>query len=138
MYLLLSRNNPYLEELNKNLQGQEISKDFEGMEIDLKNRFKSKDSDIKENYNLSNLSSETYTDYEENSNASSLISSKLKSSQIDFDPNIKGNKSYIKKITLFKNYIHIFEISSSILIIISAILCQIEDDEFYYKNFKIN
>ena len=96
MYLLLSRNNPYLEELNKNLQGQEISKDFEGMEIDLKNRFKSKDSDIKENYNLSNLSSETYTDYEENSNTSSLISSKLKSSQIDFDTDTKGNKSYIK------------------------------------------
>ena len=133
MYLLLSRNNPYLEELNKNLQGQEISKDFEGMEIDLKNRFKSKDSDIKENYNVSNLSSETFTDYEDISNDTS-ISAKLKSSQIDYEPNVKGNKLYIKKITLFKYYIHIFEISSSILIILSAILCQIEDDKFYDKN----
>ena len=134
MYLLLSRNNPYLEELNKNPQGHEIQKDFEGMEIDLKNRFKSKDTDIKENYNLSNLSSETYTDYDDNSNASSLISSKLKSSQIDLDPTTKGNKAYMKKITLYKTYIHIFEIISSFLIIITAILCQIEDDKFYYKN----
>ena len=50
MYLLLSKNNPYLEELNKNPQGQTLQKDFDGMEIDLKNRFKSKELDIKDNY----------------------------------------------------------------------------------------
>ena len=54
MYLILSRNNPYLEELNKNPQGQTLQKDFDGMEIDLKNRFKSKELDIKDNYNMSN------------------------------------------------------------------------------------
>ena len=50
MYLLLSKNNPYLEELNRTPQGQTIQKDFDGMEIDLKNRFKSKNLELKDNY----------------------------------------------------------------------------------------
>lgn len=36
MYLLITRNNPYLELLNKNPQSTAFQKDLDGMEIDLK------------------------------------------------------------------------------------------------------
>ena len=103
MYLILSRNNPYLEELNKNPQGQTLQKDFDGMEIDLKNRFKSKELDIKDNYNMSNLTSENFSDEVNTSNRSSIsfIPSKLKTSQIDeFDLN--GYKTKQKKNRIIK------------------------------------
>ena len=77
MYLLLSRNNPYLEELNKNPQGQTLQKDFDGMEIDLKNRFKSKELNMKDNYNLSNLTSEISEEGTSHTSSLSFISSKL-------------------------------------------------------------
>ena len=57
MYLILSKNN-----WNKNSQGLTLQKDFDRMEIDLKNRFKSKELDIKDNYNMSNLISENFSD----------------------------------------------------------------------------
>ena len=129
MYLILSRNNPYLEELNKNPQGQTLQKDFDGMEIDLKNRFKSKELDIKDNYNMSNLTSENFSDEVNTSNRSSIsfIPSKLKTSQIDeFDLN--GYKTKQKKIELLKKYIHILDIISSLIIIISEIICQNENE----------
>ena len=40
MYLLITRNNPYLEELNKNPQSTAFQKDLDGIEIDLKNKRK--------------------------------------------------------------------------------------------------
>ena len=136
MYLILSRNNPYLEELNKNPQGQTLQKDFDGMEIDLKNRFKSKELDIKDNYNMSNLTSENFSDEVNTSNRSSIsfIPSKLKTSQIDeFDLN--GYKTKQKKIELLKKYIHILDIISSLIIIISEIICQIENENYSEFNF---
>ena len=87
MYLLLSRNNPYLEELNRTPQGQTLQKDFDGMEIDLKNRFKSKNLDMKDNY-MTNNYSEVISDYDEdtsNGDSLSFISSKLKSSNIEIN-----------------------------------------------------
>ena len=136
MYLILSRNNPYLEELNKNPQGQTLQKDFDGMEIDLKNRFKSKELDIKDNYNMSNLTSENFSDEVNTSNRSSIsfIPSKLKTSQIDeFDLN--GYKTKQKKIELLKKYIHILDVISSLIIIISEIICQIENENYSEFNF---
>ena len=74
------------------------------MEIDLKNRFKSKELDIKDNYNMS----------------------------IDeFDLNVYKTK---KKIELLNKYIHII---SSLLIIISEIICQNENENFSEFNFYI-
>ena len=102
------------------------------MEIDLKNRFKSKELDIKDNYNMSNLTSENFSDEVNTSNRSSIsfIPSKLKTSQIDeFDLNVYKTK---KKIELLNKYIHII---SSLLIIISEIICQIENENYSEFNF---
>ena len=136
MYLLLSKNNPYLEELNKNPQGQTFQKDFDdGMEIDLKNRFKSKECDMKNNYNLSNISSENNSEEVDTSHTSSLsfISSKLKSSQIG-ELDLKGKKTKEKQIEQLKKYIHILDIISSLIIITSEIFCQIENENFTELN----
>ena len=134
MYLLLSKNNPYLEELNKTPQGQAIQKDFDGMEIDLKNRFKSKNLELKDNY-ISNNFSENVSDEEDTSNADSLslISSKLKSSQIGNEEDLEKKKKQ-KTIKQLKFYIHIINIISSCFIIISVIITQIENDKFYFDN----
>ncbi len=136
MYLLLSKNNPYLEELNKNPQGQTLQKDFDdGMEIDLKNRFKSKELDMKDNYNLSSISSENYSEEVDTSHTSSLsfISSKLKTSQIG-ELDLKGKKTKEKQIEQLKKYIHILDIISSLIIITSEIFCQIENENFSELN----
>ncbi len=107
MYLLLSKNNPYLEELNRTPQGQTIQKDFDGMEIDLKNRFKSKNLELKDNY-ISNNFSENISEEEDTSNSDSLslISSKLKSSQIGNDEDLekKKNTKYNKTIKILYTY----------------------------------
>ena len=50
MYLLITRNNPYLEELNKNPQSTAFQKDLDGIEIDLKNKMKDHEMDIRDNY----------------------------------------------------------------------------------------
>ena len=83
MYLLLSKNNPYLEELNKSPQDQNFQKDFEGMEIDLKNRFKRKNIDLKDNFMTKNFSDNNSDEGDtSNDDSLSLISSKLKTSHI--------------------------------------------------------
>ena len=134
MYLLLSKTNPYLEELNRTPQGHTIQKDFDGMEIDLKNRFKSKNLELKDNY-ISNNFSENISDEEDTSNADSLsyISSKLKSSQIGNDEDLEKKKTQ-NTIKQLKFYIHILNIISSLFIIISVIFSQIENDQFYFDN----
>ena len=52
MYLLITRNNPYLEERNKNPQSTAFQKDLDGIEIDLKNKMKDHEMDIRGNYDL--------------------------------------------------------------------------------------
>ena len=136
MYLLLSRNNPYLEELNRTPQGQTLQKDFDGMEIDLKNRFKSKNLDIKDNY-MTNNYSEVISDYDEdtsNGDSLSFISSKIKSSNIEINEEEFETKKKEKKFIHFKYYIHLLNIIASILIIISQIFCHIENDNYFFDN----
>ena len=58
MYLLITRNNPYLEELNKNPQSTAFQKDLDGIEIDLKNKKKDHEMDIRDNYDLDKDSDE--------------------------------------------------------------------------------
>ena len=58
MYLLITRNNPYLEELNKNPQSTAFQKDLGGIEIDLKNKMKDHEMDIRDNYDLDKDSDE--------------------------------------------------------------------------------
>ena len=58
MYLLITRNNPYLEELNKNPQSTAFQKDLDGIEIDLKNKIKDHEMDIRDNYDLDKDSDE--------------------------------------------------------------------------------
>ena len=135
MYLLLSKNNPYLEELNKSPQDQNFQKDFEGMEIDLKNRFKTKEIDIKGNFVTKNFSDNNSDEGDtSNDDSLSLISSKLQSSHIGINEEeieIK-KKNKIKK--QLKYYIHILNIISSITIIISELFSQIENNKYYFEN----
>ena len=58
MYLLITRNNPYLDELNKNPQSTAFQKDLDGIEIDLKNKMKDHEMDIRDNYDLDKDSDE--------------------------------------------------------------------------------
>ena len=58
MYLLITRNNPYLEELNKIPQSTAFQKDLDGIEIDLKNKMKDHEMDIRDNYDLDKDSDE--------------------------------------------------------------------------------
>ena len=58
MYLLITRNNPYLEELNKNPQSTAFQKDLDGIEIDLKNKMKDHEMDIRDDYDLDKDSDE--------------------------------------------------------------------------------
>ena len=83
MFLLLSRNNPYLEELNGNPNNQMAHKDLEGLEIDLKNRFKDQDKNIKlQQYqplddsldSHSDLTDDEGSNNDSRSNKSSLVS----------------------------------------------------------------
>ena len=130
MYLLISRNNPYLEEINKNPQSQTLQRDFDGMEIDIKNRFKGKD--LKDQYNISNLSSNTFTDDSSTSNNTSIYSLNAKVSQISEEE--KGVNVNKKDSIKYKNYIHLLNASASVLIIISAILSIIENENFHRYN----
>ena len=87
---------------------------------------------------MTNLTSENFSDEVNTSNRSSIsfIPSKLKASQIDeFDLN--GYKTKQKKIELLKKYIYILGIISSLIIIISEIICQNENENYSEFNFYI-
>ena len=73
MYLLITRNNPYLEELNKNTQSTALQKDLDGLEIDLKNKLKVHEMDMRDNYGIDKDSDDNSEfDDEESSKDSSL------------------------------------------------------------------
>ena len=132
MYFILSKNNPYLEELILNPQGQTIQKDFDGMEIDLKNRFKSKNLELKDNY-ISNNFSDNVSEDDDTSKTDSLSMISSKSSQIGNAQDLEKQKIQ-KTIKHLKFYIHILNIISSFFIIISVIFSQFENDTFYFDN----
>ncbi len=84
---------------------------------------------------MSNLTSENFSDEVNTSNRISIsfIPSKLKTSQIDeFDLNAYKTKQ--KKIELLNKYIHII---SSLIIIISEIICQNKNENYSEFNFYI-
>ena len=155
MFLLLSRDNPYLEELNGNPNNQMSHKDLEGLEIDLKNRFKDQEKKFKLHHYQENsfesqddiLSEED--DSNENSsgnNSSSLISlnSDKKMNKINKEINANAlNKEEkeklikLAKLNQFKNLIKLFELLGTIIVIITHFLSQIEDDEFYNYNKEV-
>ena len=135
MYLLLTKTNPYLEEITKSPQDQNFQKDFEGMEIDLKNRFKRKNIDLKDNF-MSNNFSEINSEEGDTSNddSLSLISSKLKTSHIGINEEEIERKKKDKIKNQLKYYIHILNILSSIIIIISQFCSHLENNKYYFDN----
>ena len=135
MYLIFSKNNPYLGELNKSPLDQNFQKEFEGMEIDLKNRFKTKEIDIKDNF-MSNNFSDNISDEENTSNEDSisLMSTKLKSSHIGINEEEIQEKKKDKIKKQLKYYIHILNIISSIIILISQLCSHIENEIYYLEN----
>ena len=154
MFLLLSQSNPYFEETNNNQNKQMAHKDLEGIEIDLKDRYKEQEKIIKFHHSEDNSFEAkeeliTSEDEEESggdssqNNSSSLISlnsenkinKKLKEKRsitLKKEDQMKLYKN--TKFSRFKFLSKIFDLAGIIIIIFTHILSQIEDDEFYSYN----
>ena len=157
MFLLLSQSNPYFEERNNNQNNQMAHKDLEGIEIDLKDRFKEQDKIIKFHH-FDDMSLETkeelITSEEEDesvddsspNNSSSLISL---NSENKINKKLKEKKSITLKkedqlkmyrqtrMDRFKLLIKIFDLVGILIMIITHVLSQIEDEEFYLYNREV-
>ena len=155
MFLLLSRNNPYLEELNGNPNNQMAHKDLEGIEIDLKNRFKDQEKNFKlHHYQENSFESQDELlseddDSNENSsgnNSSSLISlnsdNKMKKMNKENNANALNKEEQekllkLEKLNRFKNLTKLFDLLGTIIVIITHVLSQFEDDEYYMTNKEV-
>ena len=157
MFLLLSQSNPYFEETNNNQNNQMAHKDLEGIEIILKDRFKDQDKNMKFRHLEDNsfemkdelISSEEDDESGDDSsqnNSSNMISL---NSENKLTEKLKEKKSIsLKKgeqvklykqtrLNRFKFLIKIFDLFGVIILILTHILSQIEDDQFYYYNREI-
>ena len=154
MFLLLSQSNPYFEETNNNQNNQMAHKDLEGIEIDLKDRYKEQEKiikfhhsednsfEVKEELVTSEDDEESVGDSSQN-NSSSLISI---NSESKINKKLKEKRSITlkkedqmklyknTKFSRFKSLSKIFDLAGIIIIIFTHILIQIEDDEFYSYN----
>ena len=154
MFLLLSQSNPYFEEMNNNQNNQMAHKDLEGIEIDLKDRYKEQEKiikfhhsednsfEVKEELVTSEDDEESVGDSSQN-NSSSLISI---NSESKINKKLKEKRSITlkkedqmklyknTKFSRFKFLSKIFDLAGIIIIIFTHILIQIEDDEFYSYN----
>lgn len=154
MFLLLSQSNPYFEETNNNQNNQMAHKDLEGIEIDLKDRYKEQEKiikfhhsednsfEVKEELVTSEDDEESVGDSSQN-NSSSLISI---NSESKINKKLKEKRSITlkkedqmklyknTKFSRFKFLSKIFDLAGIIIIIFTHILSQIEDDEFYSYN----
>ena len=157
MFLLLSQSNPYFEERNNNQNNQMAHKDLEGIEIDLKDRFKEQDKIIKFHH-FDDMSLETKEelissaeedesgDDSSQNNSSSLISL---NSENKINKKLKEKKSLtLKKEDQLKKYrqtrmdrfkllIKIFDLVAILIMIITHVLSQIEDEEYYLSNREV-
>ena len=154
MFLLLSQSNPYFEETNNNQNNQMAHKDLEGIEIDLKDRYKEQEKIMKFHHSEDNsfeakeelITSEDEEESEGDSsqnNSSSLISL---NSENKLNKKLKEKRSITlkkedqmklyqnTKLSRFKLLSKIFDLAGIIIIIFTHILSQIEDDEFYSYN----
>ena len=157
MFLLLSQSNPYFEERNNNQNNQMAHKDLEGIEIDLKDRFKEQDKIIKFHH-FDDMSLETKEELitsEEEDESVDDSSQNNSSSLISLNSENKINKKFKEKksITLkkedqlkmykqtrmdrFKLLIKIFDLVGILIMIITHVLSQIEDEEFYLYNREV-
>ena len=154
MFLLLSRNNPYLEELNGNPNNQMAHKDLEGIEIDLKNRFKDQEKNLKLHHCQEHsfesqdelISEDDDSNENSSSHSSSLISlnSDNKMNKINKENNATSlNKEEqeklikLEKLNKFKNLIKLFDFLGTIIIIITHVISQFEDEEYYKYNKEV-
>ena len=157
MFLLLSQSNPYFEERNNNQNNQMAHKDLEGIEIDLKDRFKEQDKIIKFHH-FDDMSLETKEelissaeedesgDDSSQNNSSSLISL---NSENKINKKLKEKKSITLKkedqlkmyrqtrMDRFKLLIKIFDLVAILIMIITHVLSQIEDEEYYLSNREV-
>ena len=157
MFLLLSQSNPYFEERNNNQNNQMAHKDLEGIEIDLKDRFKEQDKIIKFHH-FDDMSLETKEelissaeedesgDDSSQNNSSSLISL---NSENKINKKLKEKRSITLKkedqlkmyrqtrMDRFKLLIKIFDLVAILIMIITHVLSQIEDEEFYLYNREV-
>ena len=157
MFLLLSQSNPYFEERNNNQNNQMAHKDLEGIEIDLKDRFKEQDKIIKFHH-FDDMSLETKEelissaeedesgDDSSQNNSSSLISL---NSENNINKKLKEKKSITLKkedqlkmyrqtrMDRFKLLIKIFDLVAILIMIITHVLSQIEDEEYYLSNREV-
>jgi hypothetical protein len=154
MFLLLSRNNPYLEELNGNPNNQMANKDLEGIEIDLKNRFKDQEKNVKlhhyQDHSFESQDELISEDDDSNDNSSSHSSSLISLNQDNKmnRANKENNDSSLKKeekenlikfekMNKLKNLIKLFDLLGTIIVIITHVLSQYEDEEYYKYNNEV-
>ena len=157
MFLLLSQFNPFFEDRNNNQNNQMAHKDLEGMEIDLKDRFKEQDKIIKYHH-FDDMSYETKEelissededesgDDSSQNNSSSLISlnsknkvnSKLKEKKsIALKKEDQMKKYKQTRLNRFRLLIKIFDLTGIFILIITHVLSQIEDEEYYKHNREV-
>ena len=146
--MILSRNNPYLEELNGNPNNQMANKDLEGIEIDLKNRFKDQEKNIKlhhyQDHSFESQDELISEDDDSNDNSSSHSSSLISLNQDNKmnRANKENNDSSLKKeekenlikfekMNKLKNLIKLFDFLGAIIVIITHVLSQYEGEEYY-------
>ena len=154
MFLLLSQSNPYFEETNNNQNNQMAHKDLEGIEIILKDRYKEQEKNMKFHHlddNSFEIKDELISSEEDDesgddssqNNSSNIISL---NSENKLTKKLKEKRSITLKkedqvklykhtrLNRFKFLIKIFDLFGVIILIISHVLSQIEDDQFYYYN----
>ena len=151
MFLLLSRNNPYLEELNGNSNNQMAQKDLEGIEIDLKNRFKDQEKNFKMRHYQENsfesqdelISEDEDSNDNSSNNSSSLISlnSDSKIKNIKEENKIaavnKEEQEKLEKLRNLKNLVKLMDLIGTLILFITHVLSQLEDDEYYNYNKEV-
>ncbi|MCQ2818013.1 MAG: potassium channel family protein, partial [archaeon] len=130
MYLFITRNNPYFGDLNKNPQSEGV-KDLDNIEIDLKSKEKLPEEDFAMDEDISQ-NKEDLEDTKSEKTEDETVD-KLKNEAEDAKTKDDLSKRKIK-IFRYKLVLHSLAIFSSSFLIISAILCQIENDYFTKDN----
>lgn len=143
MYWFVSRNHPYLGELNKNLGNTIYKRQFEDMEIDLKKKLNQvREFNPDKCFNLDNDSDVSFfseMDEKDQTDGMYKMSQLTKVHSQTFLSNqsalIAGAKTKIlKRITTLKTYIRVFDFLSALIIMLGAIIAQYENELYYMDN----
>lgn len=147
MHIFIAKNNPYYDDLSRNQNQNLYSKKLESLEIELKKKYeKVQDFNPEECYNYSENSDEESLSIDdsyyspsqmEDNQRNSVIpgsSNKTKSQTFFSHINVPRRTHVTDKIIFYKKLINAFDVISAILIILGAIISQVEHETYYYDN----